>query len=218
MPTTFSGRCACEAISVIGIVEVFVAKIAPSFAIASNSCSTCRLTATFSTTASIDTSARENPLQSVVVVTRASLRDISPRVMRRRGQGAVAGAAAAFALFAIIGKLTFDHVSQGLFFIGLAHGQDVEEVGEAPVALAEDAEGLGRHLRHQAHLAALDVGPEHVGDAQVGLAGLASVIQPQEVVEVEDMVTGAGLGEDGQQAVLPLADEGHPRDEALRRQ
>jgi len=39
--------------------------------------------------------------------------------LRRHNQGAVAGAAAAFSLMAVIGKLTFDHVYQALYFIGV---------------------------------------------------------------------------------------------------
>ena len=84
MPATFSGRLACAAMSVMGIVEVLVAKMAFGPAIASNSPSTCRLTSIFSTTASTTSSQRANPFQSMVEVMRASLRAISPRVMRRR--------------------------------------------------------------------------------------------------------------------------------------
>ena len=83
MPTTFSGCCAFAAMSVIGIVDVFVAKTAPGFSMPSNSARTCRLMSTFSTTASITRSARPKPLQSVVAVMRASFRCISPFVIRR---------------------------------------------------------------------------------------------------------------------------------------
>ncbi len=61
MPMTRSGTRAASAIFVMGIVDVFDAKPDPSGVAASNSRRTCCLTAISSNTASIVSSARQNP-------------------------------------------------------------------------------------------------------------------------------------------------------------
>ena len=63
IPTTRSGRDAAFAISVIGSVEVFDAKIASGRATASHSFRTACFTASFSRTASIVTSQPSKPSQ-----------------------------------------------------------------------------------------------------------------------------------------------------------
>lgn len=84
IPTTRSGREAAFAISVIGSVEVFEAKIASGFATASHSFRTACLTASFSRTASIVTSQASKPSQPRPPERSDIFEASSVRVIRRR--------------------------------------------------------------------------------------------------------------------------------------
>ena len=71
--------------------------------------------------------------------------------------------------------------------------QDVEQVGEAAVALAQHAERLGRDLAEEPHVAALEYGFSTWATLSVELARLAGEEQAEQVVEVQDVVALPGL-------------------------
>ena len=98
------------------------------------------------------------------------------------------------------------------------HRQHVKLVGEAAVALGERPEHLGRHLGQHPHRTPLHVRPQHVRHRQVALGRGAGPVQAEEVVEVQHVVAGPGLVENRQQALFPLTDGRHARDQPLRRQ
>ena len=98
---------------------------------------------------------------------------------------------------------------------GRVERQDVEQVGQAPVALAQDAKRLEGQLGEDAHAATLQVRPEHLRHAQVRAPRLPGVEQAEQVVEVEDVPALLGRAEDRQEPVFPLAHERHARDQPL---
>ncbi len=108
-----------------------------------------------------------------------------------------------------------DQDAQVLRLGGRVQRQDVEQVGQAPVALAQDAKRLGGQLGEDANAATHQVRPEHLRHAQVRAPRPPGVEQAEQVVEVEDVPALLGRAEDRLQPVFPLAHERHARDQPL---
>src|SRR5262249_32975301 len=103
--------------------------------------------------------------------------------------------------------------TQGLPISRLAQRQQVKEIGETAIALAQDAQGLRRDFSKNLHRRALQVRLKNVGNAQRGAGALARQEQSQQIVEVEDVPPPLSLLEYGEQAIFPLTDVGHAGDQ-----
>ncbi len=101
--------------------------------------------------------------------------------------------------------------------VGLLQRQDVKQIGEAAVAFAQHAQAFGGDFGDQAHVATFHVRLEHVSDIEIGLAGDASVIKTQQIIEEQQVAFLVRLFQNRQQTVFPLPDVGHSGDEPLRR-